>query len=630
MLVWILSWMFPSIPRTAFTAGLARIRHDTFSLNLPQCVVAPTLSSHVTALRTRKYYMNSFPGLPLSHIHLCLEPPPSPTNPIYPYYYIFIMLDFAQHKPDIQYCESAKFHSSFVRAPAERAIRGIPDQLCTSEDPASNPIEQRKSFPDADIAIFKMPPAPRYKWHPQHVVQAFKSLDAVLQDPYEMPYEEFGLDDNLKWQYVRSMHDPESTPAIVNKDALAPVIVGGMTYDVPIVVRDCIESLIQTGSRQGLVIDTYSEQRCKQLTDIYARGPYYGRGFTLRDETTADVFELLSHHIKTLPIAPIHPAFFRLFYRWCCIPTHIRNQECQSIKDQYESIYQAKVLDATLHGWSMPKRPVRDIKVENVEKQEAKQVVIAVLLLRMLPLSHQALIIYLMDFLLDLCTYSRYGMTPVEVTKKFADKVVRGLNIKQSEAIMVWLLTRWPEISEAMFRKSRPMYEEVVRKSVDEFIAANLDSPHPSCSMSQCRPSQPQSTASKATPQQSEPAPQPSDSTHPKGSSHTGHIHFGRNLHSSKPLTPREIAAHKESEAVLSHLRSQAADIESRYADLDKEIQSIHTMSLAGEHAPNWELAWLKGEMRRLDKEKRKVCHEMKHIHRKISAAEDRLARSRV
>lgn len=510
---------------------------------------------------------------------------------------------FEAHHQTSRHRGPAKYQSTA----SPQRIRGIRGILRQPSIFKLNPPTSEQCSPAKQSAAdgFTMPAAPRFNWTAEIPVKLFKSLDALLRDPHEMPYEEFGFDDNLEWDYVRHIHireplltfekKPELVMGVDVRDstqyASTPVVVGGNTSDVPLVVRACVEILLQTGCRQGLVVDAPNEKRCDELASIYDHGPHYGRGFHLEGEATADIFQLLSNYIETLPIALIHPAFFRSFYRWCVIPTHIRNLECQAIKDQYEEKYQAKVREAELHKWRMPVRTVRRIVVENIETQEGKQVAVAVLLLRMLPPAPLALIVYLMDFLLDLCTYFRYGMTPVDVVKKFANKVVRGLNTKESEAIMIWLLTRWPEISEAMFKKSRAAYEELVKKSREEYDAV--------------KPVSPPDTASQQSPPQTKSLP-------------------------SCSSNPRDIATRKDSVALWERLHTQAQDLHARNADLATQKTQAHDVMGSVTNMPREEIARLVGRMQRIEIEKDEICLEMANVHDMLETVEGRLTQTSV
>jgi len=50
-------------------------------------------------------------------------------------------------------------------------------------------------------------------------------------------------------------------------------------------------------------------------------------------------------------------------------------------------------------------------------------------------------------------------MTLEESTEKFAEKLMGGPKVN-SRKVMMWLLTRWPRISDGLFSESRAAYEE--------------------------------------------------------------------------------------------------------------------------------------------------------------------------
>jgi hypothetical protein len=213
-----------------------------------------------------------------------------------------------------------------------------------------------------------------------------------------------------------------------------------------------------------------NRRRCDELVDCFNYGPFFGEGFNLKGESTPDVCCLLSTFLMALPEPLIDPALFEPFFRWCVKPSCKREEEKRDIEAQHED--EARI--AALRRGEQVKRkdlspkasPIRWTKKEGRlnEELEKPQIAIAVILFKLQPSAHFALLVYLLGFFTELPICPDNGMTLEETTKKFAEKMMGGPKVN-SRKVMMWLLTRWPRISDGLFSESRAAYEEEVKKS---------------------------------------------------------------------------------------------------------------------------------------------------------------------
>jgi len=108
-----------------------------------------------------------------------------------------------------------------------------------------------------------------------------------------------------------------------------------------------------------------------------------------------------------LPEPLIDPALFEPFFRWCVKPSCKRDEEKREIEAQQEN--EARIA-ALRRGEQVKRRdltlkasPIRWTKKEGRlnEESEKPQIAIAVILFKLLPSAHFALLVYLLGFLLN-------------------------------------------------------------------------------------------------------------------------------------------------------------------------------------------------------------------------------------
>jgi hypothetical protein len=220
-----------------------------------------------------------------------------------------------------------------------------------------------------------------------------------------------------------------------------------------------------------------NRRRCDELVDYFNYGPCFGEGFNLKDESTPDVCCLLSTFLMALPEPLIDPALFEPLFHWCVKPSCKRDDKKRDVEAKYEDDAR---MAAQRRGEQIKRRdfasktsPVRWTKKEERknEELEKQQIAIAVILFKLLPSAHFALLVYLLGFFTELPICPDNGMTLEESTKKFAEKLMGG-GKAHSRKVMMWLLTRWPRILDGLFSESRSTYEETKKSKLNASAAS--------------------------------------------------------------------------------------------------------------------------------------------------------------
>jgi hypothetical protein len=218
--------------------------------------------------------------------------------------------------------------------------------------------------------------------------------------------------------------------------------------------------------QQGLFVRLPNRRRCDELVDFFNYGPCFGEGFDLNGESTPDVCCLLSTFLMALPEPLIDPALFEPLFRWCVKPSCKRDEEKRDIEAKHEDdariTAQRRGEQVKRSDFPSKTSPVRWTKKEERKNEELEkpQIAVAVILFKLMPSAHFALLVYLLGFFTELPICPENGMTLEESTKKFAEKLMGGPKAN-SRKVMMWLLTKWPRISDGLFSEGRLAYEEL-------------------------------------------------------------------------------------------------------------------------------------------------------------------------
>lgn len=232
-------------------------------------------------------------------------------------------------------------------------------------------------------------------------------------------------------------------------------------------------------------MDFPNRNRCYELFAVFNDAPEYGSRLDLKSESIPDVCYLLSSFLLNLPEPLLHHSLFGPFFRWCVRPS-CKEDEKREVVAKSEDAWANHRGEAKMRGLSSRTGQMKCAKEAEKEKEELekKQIAIAVLILKLLPPCQFSLLVYLLGFFTELPICPDNGMTLEESAKKFAERIVGGNSKSQSRKSMLWLLTRWPRISDGLFSESRAAHEEMVKKSRHNGPV----SPHQSPSMLEPQP----------------------------------------------------------------------------------------------------------------------------------------------
>ncbi|KAI0048592.1 hypothetical protein FA95DRAFT_1605098 [Auriscalpium vulgare] len=199
----------------------------------------------------------------------------------------------------------------------------------------------------------------------------------------------------------------------VAQDAFTRVVMHGYAHDLPIALVAPIEQLYRTGIHEGsLFRKPVNTERYLDLLDIYNVPPLYGRGFSLRSESTADVAALLAAWFTNIPGGIIHGLIYEPLFHFCVKPSIVRGEP------------------------------------EELEALEPLQIAIARDILRLLPSHNLSILVYVFAFFTQL-PLGPDNLSFGEVAIKFG----KGLFGESSDGACqtaVWLLERWDQLSEGL------------------------------------------------------------------------------------------------------------------------------------------------------------------------------------
>lgn len=219
-----------------------------------------------------------------------------------------------------------------------------------------------------------------------------------------------------------------------------------------------------------MFLDCPNRRHCDELLDDFNYGPAFGEKINLNQESTENVCFLLSTFLSALPEPLIDPSLFEPFFIWCVQPSCKRDDAKRKIQARIEE--EARIVAHRRGEYvkpsDVPSRtgPVKWTKEEERENKELEkpQIAVAVVLFRALPAAHFALLVYLLRFFTQLPICPENGMSLEECAGKFSKKMM-GNTSAQSHKVMLWMLTRWSQISDGLFSVSRAAYEEMKKES---------------------------------------------------------------------------------------------------------------------------------------------------------------------
>lgn len=236
--------------------------------------------------------------------------------------------------------------------------------------------------------------------------------------------------------------------------ASTTITIGEHQHDVPTLVVACVEELTRTGIyQQGLFRTLPSRDRHLQLIDIYDSSADYGAKFSMHGQTMPDICAVLSTFISALPHPLLDPKLYGGFWHWCVKPSVKREEVRRSQQDAEEEEKRAR-------GELPPMLPISakqhqrhaqdDLHLGHDGDIERHQIMVAQIILRFLPIGQLSLLIYLCGFFTQLPLCPDNGIQFEDIARIFGHKIFGATARVSSQKMMVWLLSRWHNISEGL------------------------------------------------------------------------------------------------------------------------------------------------------------------------------------
>jgi RhoGAP domain len=174
--------------------------------------------------------------------------------------------------------------------------------------------------------------------------------------------------------------------------------------------------------RSGLFRDLPNRQRHHELSTLFDTPPAFGKGMSLRAESTADICVLLLTYLKELPEPVLTPYLFNAFWNWCVRPSVKREDECMRKEQDEEECLHTRFFQTS----QRPPRSSSRVLYEKARLREAQdetdktgQVTVAKDLLRLLPTHSFSLIVYLCAFFTQVPLCPENGITFEDIGRIF-------------------------------------------------------------------------------------------------------------------------------------------------------------------------------------------------------------------
>ncbi|KAG2338288.1 hypothetical protein BDR05DRAFT_1043359 [Suillus weaverae] len=236
--------------------------------------------------------------------------------------------------------------------------------------------------------------------------------------------------------------------------ASSTITIGEHQHDVPTLVVACVEELTRTGIiQQGLFRTLPSRDRHIQLIDIYDSSADYGAKFSMHGQTMPDICAVLSTFISALPHPLLDPKLYGGFWHWCVKPSVKREEVRRSQQDAEEEEKRARgelPLLLPISAKQHQRQAQDDLHLGHDGDIECHQIMVAQILLRFLPIGQLSLLIYLCGFFTQLPLCPENGIQFEDIARIFGHKIFGATAKVSSQKMMVWLLSRWNNISEGL------------------------------------------------------------------------------------------------------------------------------------------------------------------------------------
>lgn len=199
------------------------------------------------------------------------------------------------------------------------------------------------------------------------------------------------------------------------------------------------------------------------VSSFDSRSTVYGVSTSLANVPTPDICALLATFLTQLPEAIVDKAIFPALWAWCVKPTVERENEERERNEREDEDYQMRMKEKytrleAKEAWTRARRDsLKQLQVierdDETIDSERTQVSITAVLLRLLPPANYSLLVYLLAFFTQVPLCPENGMRFDDIGNMFGHKMLGGPSVSVAIRMAIWLLTRWPVISEALIKQ---------------------------------------------------------------------------------------------------------------------------------------------------------------------------------
>lgn len=176
-----------------------------------------------------------------------------------------------------------------------------------------------------------------------------------------------------------------------------------------------------------------SNATLERLVALYDRGPAFGVNvsFAHMGESPVSVGALLLTYLRELPAPLLHPALYDAFWAWCVAPSFA------SADGGATGVHVAASVT-----------PAASVTVAADHSTEKRQIAIARILIKLLPVPQLTLFVYLCAFFHQVTQCAGNGLTCAEIARIFAGPMLGRTGRTEGETVRMldWILARWTKM----------------------------------------------------------------------------------------------------------------------------------------------------------------------------------------
>ncbi|KAH9833413.1 uncharacterized protein C8Q71DRAFT_773262 [Rhodofomes roseus] len=239
------------------------------------------------------------------------------------------------------------------------------------------------------------------------------------------------------------------------------IVMNGYQHDLPTAMYEIVEELYRTGIYESDLFRGHpSKHNIDKMRRIFDRGYKRSPGIRigpLAKYRTCDICGLFETILEHLP-EPLIPRDLNYgMWAWCVKPV---------LEREWDILFPPviKRRRKTLRG-TIPEMEHKIIEDPNLTPEErravreafdAPMVELARYALRLLPVEHLSLLVYLFDFFKQVIAYPGNGIDAEFLGEKFGHYLLGGASYAAGRSLMVWMLDRWERLSKGLLDVAPP------------------------------------------------------------------------------------------------------------------------------------------------------------------------------